>query len=269
MDRAEQGLNRRTLLATGLSAAVTCTLLPAPALAKLKSVKHSYGADHLDLYSVAQARGTVLYVHGGAWRFGSRRNVEDKPAWFAGMGMNFVSIDYPTLPRAPVSEQIRAVRQAIDWSFKNVMPPEKTVVMGYASGAHLVAMATLTGWVPRPAGAILNDSGALDLITLSRAHQGHLPMGTASAFKDRAQWGAMSPAYHLSRNLPPVLAIWSNAHGHATATANFAANMRGIGGDISLFDGRDYGPGAVNRKLGSGRIPDLERAIYRFMQKVL
>ncbi|WP_417277679.1 alpha/beta hydrolase [Celeribacter sp.] len=257
-------LTRRHLLLSALAAAY-----PWPALAAGKPETKSYGAEDLDIYRAANPRGAVIYVHGGSWRRGSRKAVDAKPDWVNSMSLDFVSIDYPTLPKTPVTGQIKAVRQAMDWCFANVAKPERTIVMGHSAGAHLVAMAALTGWTPLPAGVIVNDSGAVDLITLARAHQGHLPFGTASAFTDRNQWGALSPTYNLAKNLPPILAITSEAHGHATAMSNFVTNARSKGADAALFDGSNYRHAEVNRTLGTGKRPDLERAVTGFVTKVL
>lgn len=257
-------ISRRTFVAGSLA-----STLPLGAWAAPKSRTHSYGADKLDIYPAAQARGAVIYVHGGAWRSGSRKAVGAKPAWFNSMNLDFISLDYPLLPKTPVSGQIKAVRQAIDWAFENVADPERTLVMGHSAGAHLAAMATLTGWMPQPAGVIVNDTGAVDLVTLSRAHDGHLPTGTRHAFKDRSQWGTLSPAYSLARNLPPVLAIYSKVRGHGMAMSNFATLARGNGAEVTVFDGSAYRHAEVNRSLGTGKIPDLERAVTGFVTKAL
>ncbi|TNE69363.1 MAG: alpha/beta hydrolase [Rhodobacteraceae bacterium] len=259
------GFTRRTLIAGG-AAALAC---PSLLWARDKTETRSYGADVLDIFRAPAPRGAVIYIHGGAWRAGSRKAVDAKPAWINAMNLDFVSIDYPMLPKTPVTGQIRAVRQAIDWCFAHVAKPDRTIVMGHSAGAHLAAMATLTGWEPRPAGVIVNDSGAVDLITLARVNEGHLPFGTASAFKDRVQWGALSPAYNLAKTLPPILAIWSGARGHGLAMSNFVTVARSRGANVSLFDGSASRHAEVNRTLGTGKIPDLERAVTGFVTKAL
>ncbi|MBW6417488.1 alpha/beta hydrolase [Celeribacter sp. PS-C1] len=257
-------LTRRHLMMSALAVAY-----PWPVRAADKPETISYGVESLDIYRAVAPRGAVIYVHGGAWRRGSRKAVDAKPDWFNSMNLDFVSIDYPMLPKTHVTDQIKAVRQAIDWCFANIATPERTVVIGHSAGAHLVAMAALTGWMPQPAGVIVNDSGAVDLITLARAHQGQLPFGTSNAFKDRDQWGALSPAYNLAKTLPPILAITSQAHGHGMAMSNFVTNARANDADATLFDGSDYRHAEVNRTLGTGKIPDLERAVTGFITKVL
>ncbi|WP_460273496.1 alpha/beta hydrolase [Celeribacter sp. ULVN23_4] len=256
---------RRTLIASGTAALAFLGI----ARAETPPETRNYGAAELDIYRANSPRGAVIYVHGGAWRIGSRKAVDAKPAWFNSMSLDFISIDYPMLPETPVPGQIKAVRQAIDWCFAHVAKPDRTIVIGHSAGAHLAAMATLTGRVPRPAGVIINDSGAVDLITLARAHQGHLPFATRGAFRDKSQWGALSPAYTLAKTLPPILAIWSQVHGHASAMSNFVTLARSKGGDVSVFDGSEYRHAEVNRTLGTGAIPDLERAITGFVTKSL
>lgn len=238
-------------------------------MAKNRTETLSYGPDKLDLTRTTAPRGLLIYVHGGAWRFGSRKNVDHKPDWAASMGLDFVSIDYPLLPKVTIDQQIGAVREAIDWCFANVAPPETTIVMGHSAGAHLAAMATLTGWVPQPAGVILNDSGALDLITLARAHNNRLPRAVEKAFPDKDDWGPMSPAYRMSAPLPPIFATYSRTRGHANAVGNFASMARAEGADVTLFDGSAYRHGPINKNLGSGKAPDLDAAMTGFVKKVL
>ncbi|MCA0045004.1 alpha/beta hydrolase [Celeribacter litoreus] len=229
----------------------------------------SYGPAKLDIYRTDGARGALIYVHGGAWRFGSRRKVDAKPEWAAAQGLHFISIDYPMLPETPVPDQISAVRQAIDWCFENIAPPENTIVMGHSAGAHLAAMATLTGWDPRPAGVILNDSGALDLLTLSRAYNGTLPKPVRQAFPDEDTWERLSPAYRLAAPLPAILAIHSRARGHAKAIGNFVALARAEGAPIAHFDGSAYRHSPINRQIGTGKFPKLDSALTGFIRRVV
>ena len=82
------------------AAALAAGMLPPAALAA-RSTTVSYGSGKLDIYPAASAAAPVVaYVHGGAWRAGSRGEVGSMPEHFNALGYVFVSIGY-TLRGSP------------------------------------------------------------------------------------------------------------------------------------------------------------------------
>ncbi len=62
----------------------------------------------------------VFFVHGGAWRFGKRSQVNAKPAFLLANGFCFVSTDYRMLPQADVATQAGDVKKAYAYIRANI-----------------------------------------------------------------------------------------------------------------------------------------------------
>ncbi|MCA9052431.1 MAG: alpha/beta hydrolase [Planctomycetaceae bacterium] len=86
----------------------------------------------------------MVYVHGGGWRQGDKRNVVEKPAAFARRGFAFVSVNYRLHPEADFREQAadvaRAIKHVVDSSDRVGVNPQRLYLMGHSAGAHLAAL---------------------------------------------------------------------------------------------------------------------------------
>jgi acetyl esterase/lipase len=106
----------------------------------------------LDLYLPAGVKGSplVVWVHGGAWRSGSK----DKPRALTpllGEGFAVASINYRLSQHAPFPAQIEDCKAAIRWLRANAgqygYDPNRIGVWGASAGGHLVALLGTTGHV--------------------------------------------------------------------------------------------------------------------------
>jgi acetyl esterase/lipase len=114
----------------------------------------------LDLYlPAAPAAALCLYLHGGGWRLGSRRDGPGTartwiPSFFeriAGMGLAVASIDYRLSGEAVFPAQYEDVRAAAEFLAAHRGEyglPVCTVVWGVSAGGHLGALHALlaSGW---------------------------------------------------------------------------------------------------------------------------
>jgi acetyl esterase/lipase len=101
----------------------------------------------LDLYlpSEPAASGLVVFVHGGAWRGGSKDGV---PKIFPDNGIPTASLEFRQSPEAKFPAQIHDIKAAIrflrgragDYGYK----AEKIVIVGSSSGGHLAALTGVT-----------------------------------------------------------------------------------------------------------------------------
>lgn len=102
----------------------------------------------LDLYlPEVKHPALVVWVHGGAWRAGSKS--EGVP-WekFAAAGYAVASVDYRLSPVAPFPAQIHDIKAAIrflrakagDYGFD----PQRVVIAGSSAGGHLAALVGVT-----------------------------------------------------------------------------------------------------------------------------
>ena len=114
----------------------------------------------LDVYGFEGARDApiVIYVHGGAWMIGDKRQVRDKPAFFNGNGYVFVSVNYTLVPRGTVEGQLAEIDAAIGFVADNAARfgggAGNISLMGHSAGAHLVTMAAVH---PGPQGVIVKS----------------------------------------------------------------------------------------------------------------
>ncbi len=238
----------------------------------------------LDIYSFsgAQSAPVVIYVHGGAWQFGSRTRVNLKPAHFNNRGFIFVSIDYRLVPRVRVEDQLVDVDRAIGWVYENIGKyggnPKNLHLMGHSAGAHLVSM---TGVKPgkRVAGlirkgalrtVISNDTMVYDIPALAARRGGRLhriynrPFGLNG---DR--WRRLSPQYQISAGPKPAFLLMYSGQGipdaRKKAAQRFARKLEKSGTAVTLFDGGGYSHRQINGRIGENN--SVTAVVDRFLNR--
>lgn len=212
-DQARWAPNMQTLLARHrkLSDAARGAVAPARTIA--------YGQapdERLDLYTAdAERAPVVVFVHGGGWRSGSAAEHAFPAEMLIAAGIHFVALDFSTVADADgdLSILVDQVRRAVVWVSRNCGDfcgdPERIVVVGHSSGAHLAGMALSTGWQafglradPVKGGLLI--SGIYDL--------GPLRQTSRSAYvrlDDRIE-RELSPLQNVDRiSAPVVLAVGS------------------------------------------------------------
>ena len=165
---------RRWLAASAVSAlvvvgVVTSVQVPGPASSASKQqaaavIRHgtvrdvAYGPDpaqRFDLYLPTTDQKSpaplVVYLHGGGWVGGARRDIERYAAPILRLrerGWAVASIDYRLAPAAPYPAQAEDLDRALRWflskgSRRYFIDPSTTIVAGHSSGAHLALLAAL------------------------------------------------------------------------------------------------------------------------------
>ncbi|MDX8523145.1 alpha/beta hydrolase [Mesorhizobium sp. MSK_1335] len=268
-------MDRRSLMLGSLAA-----MLPVGASAAWRPREPApqtldYGPAKLDVYAPvgAKNRPVIFFIHGGAWRIGSRNNVNAKPGFLLGKGFVFVSIDYRMLPQAGVATQASDVEKAYAYVRANIAgyggDPDRTMVMGHSAGCHLAALTGLRGGLPGVAALVLDDTEAYDIEALARAQGGRLRPIYAQAFSDPSQWRALSPATYIgAAKHPPVFVAYSDSPIRAAAAQNFAGRLRAAGTNVTLFDGSAYSHMAINRRFGEDG-DALTAAVMAFLATVV
>ncbi len=104
----------------------------------------------LDLYLPANATNplpVIVWVHGGAWRAGSKENCPAQR--FVARGYAVASINYRLSQHAVFPAQIEDCKAAIRWlrahSAEYHLDPERFAAWGSSAGGHLVALLGTTG----------------------------------------------------------------------------------------------------------------------------
>jgi len=126
----------------------------------------------LDLYQCRpNATQLVLYVHGGGWTRGDKKNVFAMPDVFNQAEFCFGSVNYPLIHGSDhtsiMDQQLSALQYLNKWideSEKTRDSPRTISIIAHSSGAHLVALFDkVYGWNQSVKNLVLLDSASYNL----------------------------------------------------------------------------------------------------------
>jgi acetyl esterase/lipase len=110
----------------------------------------------LDVYRPRRPVGprpSVIYIHGGAWLIGTRRQSRFMLYELAAAGFPVFAIAYRFAPRFPLPAAIEDCKAAVAWVRAHAAEyggrADQIVAMGGSAGGHLAAMLALTPGVAR------------------------------------------------------------------------------------------------------------------------
>jgi acetyl esterase/lipase len=126
----------------------------APAAASAKTLRDmpyvtdGHARQKLDLYLPAQAHAPLLvYIHGGAWRAGSKSQVPG--IGLVSQGFALASVEYRFSQDAIFPAQIEDCKSAIRWLRAHATDygydPARVAAFGDSAGGHLTALLATTG----------------------------------------------------------------------------------------------------------------------------
>ncbi len=265
---------------------VLAALRPAYAQMKFHEGVRTTGILKADIYTPERATAggflklpsrlpVIVYVHGGGWIKGDRAKVHKIPEWATAKGYLLVSIDYRPVPRTNIDGQARDVVKGINWVRNNITryggDPKRIVIMGHSAGSHLVSYVAARKLAGKITGVIANDVQAYDMVAYG-SMRGSLPRVYAAAFgADPTNWVRWSPVTYVrkSSGFPPFLILHSGSNGdrRRALSRGFGSELRRRGARVTVFDGRRYNHGSINRKLGNpGEAVTI--AVERFLRQV-
>ncbi len=173
--------------------------------------------------------GLIVWVHGGAWRSGTRDGVDLRG--LVDLGWAIASVDYRLSPQAKFPAQIHDIKAAIRYLRAHAtelgLPAHRFVIAGSSAGGHLAALVGVTNGHPELEGAvgknrdtssavqaIVDLYGASNLTTILKQSTPHgisvrapaLDLflgGQPDALPAIAQLA--SPVFHVDAQDPPLL----------------------------------------------------------------
>ncbi|MEV8376059.1 alpha/beta hydrolase [Kribbella sp. NPDC056861] len=195
---------------------------------------------------------TIIYLHGGGWRRGSRRDVlpvfSESPLYprLVGEGFAVAAVDYRLSGEARYPAPLDDVRAAVQWVREHdALDADRIVLWGESAGAHLALLAALDGgdvagvvaWFPPtdllglPADLVA-AGGEADLSPDSREAQ----LLGVPAQDDPELARAASPVTFAHRGAPPVLLLHGSADDLVppAQSIRLAEALRGAGGQVEL-----------------------------------
>jgi acetyl esterase/lipase len=231
-------MNRRTFLHASLAAIVfhPCISFAAETARELKDIAY-VGGEHelqkLDIYLPANPgpHPLIVYVHGGAWRGGSKN---DMPLGkLVAQGFAVASVDYRLSTVAPFPAQMHDIKAAIRFLRAKAgeygLDARRFAIAGSSAGGHLAALAGVTAGNAELEGSlgahrdqssavqtIISLFGASDLTTiLAQSTPQGLKMrepalqlllgGQPDTKADLARLA--SPVFQVAAHAPPLLLI--------------------------------------------------------------
>jgi acetyl esterase/lipase len=145
----------------------------------------------------------IIFVHGGAWRFG-RRNISKFPYFrqLAAQGHLVMDIDYTLNPNTSVPGMVMDVKRAIIWLKDHAaayqINPERIVLIGQSAGGHLALLAAYTpnylGLQPKDVQgdssvrAVVSYYGPPDMVALHKGVEARFGSILTEGVMERVNW---------------------------------------------------------------------------------
>ena len=248
--------------------------------AALGAVEYAYGSDalqKLDFYKAKNVSGSaplLVFVHGGGWKRGDKRNAtgSDKVTHYKGLGYHMASINYRLVPAATVEQQGADVATAIAYLLKNRaklgIDTSRVVLMGHSAGAHLSALVGTDPQYLRGAGLNLDtlsgvipiDGAAYDVPAQMTDGAKMMKDTYVQAFGTEVErQKALSPFHHAGGpNAPSFLILHVDREDGKRQSEALEKALRKAGTKTQLnaCEGKGLkGHADINRKLGDPAYP--------------
>jgi acetyl esterase/lipase len=224
----------------------------------------------------------VIWIHGGAWRFGDKGQVQGKPRAFADAGYVLVSVDYRLVPTVGYKEQVGDVARAIRWVHDHVSEyggdPDRLFLIGHSSGAHVAALvATDERYLKqhdlslgRLSGVVLLDGAGYDLPRqIEQTSRARMKTMYTSVFgNDLAAQRDASPAMHIGpgKGIAPFLMIHAGGRADSRIQSEaFGKKLRVAGIEATIVHAEGKNHATINREFGqAGDGPTV--AVFDFLR---
>lgn len=114
----------------------------------------SYGptADEvLDIFAAEKTPAPIhVFIHGGAWRGGSKDLYSFPADTFVPAGATYVALNFANIPKVRMPGMAEQIRRAVAWLHGNAAgfggDPARIYLSGHSSGGHLAAVLLTTDW---------------------------------------------------------------------------------------------------------------------------
>jgi acetyl esterase/lipase len=183
-------------------------------------------ANKLDVYMPKKGSRSpvIIYVHGGNWNSGDKKEVDTKPEYFTSLGYIFVSVNYRLAPSASNDEQVNDVARSIVWLYQNLIhysgDKDKMFLMGSGTGAQLVSLiGTRQDILDKNKGSTHMIKGIISVeglgfnipLVLSSEGNRFREGCFASVGDEPKQWKSASPVNHITSHsyIPPIMLTYS------------------------------------------------------------
>ena len=200
-----------------------------------------------DLY-LPQGAGpfpVVVYLHGGGWTSGDRKQLRRQAAHLAELGIAGFAIDYRLAPANKYPAAFEDAESAVKWVRDNAtqyrFDPTRIAAAGSSAGGHLAALLGTRGRGESRVNAVVAFNPVLDLSEPRGGEAGNIKFLGGKCGDLPASCKEASPLAQVRPNLPPFLIL------HGTADENvpyrqateMVAALNAAGDSVELFTAQD------------------------------
>jgi acetyl esterase/lipase len=219
----------------------------------------------LDVYrrrAAVEPLPVVIFLYGGRWKYGDKRDYLLLGAAFARQGWLVIVPDYRVYPEVIFPGWVEDAASAVGWTVKNAAQfggdPTRIIVVGHSAGAHTAAILALDDQYLRAAGV---DPGVLRGIASVAG-----PVDTTWTAPDvqrlmgpREQWASTYASELVRGDAAPILLLHGRRDDVVTVgnSVRLASAIREAGGCARAVTYREIGHIRIAVALA---IPALERA---------
>ncbi|MCF6312520.1 MAG: alpha/beta hydrolase [Verrucomicrobiales bacterium] len=229
----------------------------------------------------------MIYVHGGGWQKGDKREVGEKSKFFTELGWVFISINYRLLPEGRHPSNAEDVGNAVVWVHENIGKyggaAGQLFLMGHSAGSHLVSLVATDERYLKKYGKDLNiikgvialDSSAYDVPALMKQNKHKF---YASVFEgDLSFQKDASPLHHvkMGKGIPPFLIYYSRGIGfrktpaRRKAAISFQSALKTSRISAKVVDASDRNHKEINVRFGEAEDEKVTQKAKVFLLKIL
>jgi acetyl esterase/lipase len=240
----------------------------------------------LDVYAPAGGKGhpVVVWVHGGGWQAGDKKDVDKKLQAFVDKGFVLVSVNYRLLPdKVTIQQMAQDVAKAIRWTHDHAGDyggdPDTMFVLGHSAGAQLAALVCTDERYLKAEGLPLTpikgcvpvDGDTYDVplqiqtVEQRRADIYRKKFGDADSQKD------LSPVTHAAKgkDIPPFLILHVAGHPETKAQSQrLAKALQEAGVSAKAYPAEGKNHTTINADLGLADDKPTQ-ALFEFLGGVL
>lgn len=228
----------------------------------------------LDIYApatIAAPLPVVLFVHGGGWANGDKKQAGSKADFFTGAGYLYVSVNYRLSPKVQHPAHVEDVAAAVAWTEKHIAEykgdPTRIYLIGHSAGAHLVALVAADQRYLKAAGAdpaairgvVPLDGAGYDIPVQYNWGGASVQKMYAQAFTaDPAKQKDASPIYQIKpgEKVPPFFIVHAGNRIPSARQAKLLADaLHAAGYDAQTQHAPDDNHMSINRGLGDPKAP--------------
>ena len=198
----------------------------------------------MDFYPAVNARGCLVFIHGGYWVSFSKFETSWVAEGFAGQGLSVALINYPLCPEVGIGDIRSSCLRAFAHLYKNVLSAEerKAIVVtghsagGYLAAAHLAETWTAHGLPQDPIAGVISLSGVFDVAPLMNTSL-NLELGLTS--ESAAHLNLVTAAPRCTAKLALAVGQQESAEFHRQSTV-LAQSWHGLNPQVVDLPGANH-----------------------------